>query len=86
MGLAIEQLGQRPEWRGEKISPINTIVVSKGTGYSSTGADEVAHYFFEDNGAGMAGDRLAYLDAAMDAVFHYGKWDQVAAALGVTRL
>lgn len=34
----------------------------------------------------MAADRRAYLDAAMNAVYHYGKWDQVAAALGVARL
>lgn len=86
VGEAIERLGRRPEWRGERIPPINTIVVSKSTGYSSTGADEVAHYFFDDNGAGMPGNRQVYLDAAMTAVFHYGKWDQVAAALGVARL
>lgn len=86
VGLAVEQLGRLPEWRGERIPPINTIVVSKSTGYPSTGADEIAHYFFEDNGAGMAADRKAYLDAAMNAVYHYGKWDQVAAALGVARL
>ncbi|MDQ1109307.1 hypothetical protein QE424_002466 [Stenotrophomonas rhizophila] len=55
-GQAIEQLGRRPEWRGERIPPMNTIVVSKGTGYPSTGADEIAYYFFEDNGAGMAAD------------------------------
>lgn len=86
VGLAVEQLGRLPEWRGERIPPINTIVVSKSTGYPSTGADEIAHYFFEDNGVGMAADRKAYLDAAMNAVYHYGKWDQVAAALGVARL
>lgn len=86
VGQAIEQLGRRPEWRGERIPPINTIVVSKSTGYPSTGADEVAHYFFGDNGAGMAKNRKAYLDAAMSAVYHYGKWDQIAAALGVGRL
>jgi hypothetical protein len=83
---AIEQLGRRPEWQGERIPPINTIVVSKSTGYPSTGADEVAHYFFGDNGAGMAKSRKAYLDAAMSAVYNYGKWDQIAAALGVVRL
>lgn len=86
VGLAIERLGQRPEWRGENIPPINTIVVSKDTGYPSTGADEIARYFFEDNGAGLAADRRAYLDAAMEAVYHYDKWDQVAAALGAVRL
>ncbi|WDL17324.1 MULTISPECIES: hypothetical protein [Xanthomonas] len=86
VGLAIEQLGLLPEWRGERIPPINTIVVSKSTGYPSTGADEIAHYFFEDNGAGMAADRKAYLDAAMNAVYHFDKWDQIAAALGVARL
>jgi len=86
VGQAIEQLGQRAEWRGERIPPINTIVVSKSTGYPSTGADEIAYYFFGDNGAGMAADRRAYLDAAMSAVYHYDKWDQVAAALGVARL
>ncbi|WP_369975466.1 hypothetical protein [Xanthomonas bundabergensis] len=86
VGQAIELLGQQPEWRGERIPPINTIVVSKDTGYPSTGADEIAYYFFGDNGAGMAADRLSYLDAAMNAVYHYGKWDQIAAALGVARL
>jgi hypothetical protein len=86
VGQAIELLGQQPEWRGERIPPINTIVVSKDTGYPSTGADEIAHYFFEDNGAGMATDRLAYLDAAMEAVYHYGKWEQIASALGITLL
>lgn len=86
VGLAITQLGRLPAWRGERIPPINTIVVSKSTGYPSTGADELAHYFFEDSGAGMASDRNAYLDAAMDAVYQYHKWDQVAAALGVVRL
>ncbi|MGE8228635.1 hypothetical protein [Stenotrophomonas hibiscicola] len=86
VGLAIEQLGLLPEWRGKRIPPINTIVVSKSTGYPSTGADEIAHYFFEDNGAGMAADRKAYLDAAMNAVYHFDKWDQIAAALGVARL
>jgi hypothetical protein len=86
VGLAIEQLGLLPEWQGERIPPINTIVVSKSTGYPSTGADEIAHYFFEDNGAGMAADRKAYLDAAMNAVYHFDKWDQIAAALGVARL
>lgn len=36
VGLAIEGLGRLPEWRGERIPPINTIVVSKSTGYPST--------------------------------------------------
>lgn len=82
VGQAIEQLGRRPEWRGERIPPINTIVVSKSTGYPSAGADEVAHYFFGDNGAGMAKSRKAYLDAAMNAIYHFDKWDQIAAAPG----
>lgn len=86
VGQAIQQLGHLPEWRGERIPPINTIVVSKSTGYASTGAGEIASYWFEDKGAGMDANREAYLDEAMNAVFHYGKWDQIAAALGVARL
>lgn len=85
-GQAVQLLVRRPEWRGERIPPINTIVVSKNTGYASTGAGEIASYWFEDKGVGMAANRNAYLDEATNAVFHYGKWDQVAAALGVSRL
>jgi hypothetical protein len=80
IGLAIQELGER--W-GERIPPINTIVVRAGEGTPGMGADEIAHYFFEDNGRGMKQDREAYMHAAMDAVFAYGRrWDRVAQALG----
>lgn len=84
VGVAIQELSVK--W-GDRIPPINTIVVRASTGFPGTGADEVAHYFFEDNGKGMAKDRDAYLRAAMDAVYHYGaRWDRVAQALGAPTL
>lgn len=80
VGVAIQELSLK--W-GDRIPPINTIVVRASTGFPGTGADEIAHYFFEDNGRGMAKERDAYLRAAMDAVYHYGhRWDRVAEALG----
>lgn len=80
IGVAIRELSGK--W-GDNIPPINTIVVRASTGRPGTGADEIAHYFFEDNGKGMAKDRDAYLDEAMKAVFDFGhRWDRVAKALG----
>jgi hypothetical protein len=85
IGLAIRQLSDK--WGGDKIPPINTIVVRASTGLPGVGADEIAHYFFKDNGRGMAKDREAYLAAAIDAVFNYGgRWDRVAQALGAGSL
>lgn len=79
VGLALQALGKR--WK-EKIPPLNLIVVQASTGLPGEGADEVAHYFFDDGGAGMARNRKAYIAAAMQAVFDYGaKWDRVAQAL-----
>ncbi|WP_313400030.1 hypothetical protein [Stenotrophomonas sp.] len=84
VGQVIQSLGEK--W-GEVIPPINTIVVEADTKLPSTGADEIAHYFFEDNGAGMEQDRHAYIEAAMKAVFDYGhRWDRVADALGAPTL
>lgn len=84
VGQVIQLLGEK--W-GEVIPPINTIVVEADTKLPSTGADEIAHYFFEDNGAGMEQDRRAYIEAAMKAVFDYGhRWDRVADALGAPTL
>lgn len=83
VGLAIQELSMK--W-GDRIPPINTIVVRASTGRPGTGADEIAHYFFKDNGKGMAKDREA-LEEAMQAVFHYGsRWDRVAEALGAPTL
>ena len=79
VGQVIEALGRT--W-GERIPPINTIVVDARTDLPSTGADEIAHYFFEDNGRGMEKDREAYMRAAQKAVFAYKGWDRVAEALG----
>lgn len=80
VGFALQALGKR--WK-EKIPPLNLIVVQASTGLPGKGADEVAHYYFDDGGAGMARNRKAYIDAAMQAVFDYGaKWDRVAQALG----
>lgn len=82
---AIQRLGER--WSGERIPPINTIVVDARTRLPSTGADEVAHYFFRDGGAGMTDDREAYLRQAMTAVYDYGtRWDRVAEALDAKSL
>lgn len=84
IGVAIREVGDK--W-GERIPPINTIVIRASTGLPGVGADEIAHYFFEDNGKGMARERDAYLRAAMDAVYHYGsRWDRVAEALGAPSL
>lgn len=84
IGQVIRALGEK--W-GEVIPPINTIVVQARTGLPSTGADEIAHYFFEDNGAGMKEDRRAYMQEAMNAVYSYGpRWDRVAEALGAPTL
>lgn len=81
VGFAIQELGE--QW-GEKIPPLNLIVVQADTKLPGHGADEVAHYYFDDGGAGMAANRRTYIEAAMQAVFDYGpKWDQVAQALGV---
>lgn len=81
VGFALQELGE--QW-GEKIPPLNLIVVQAHTKLPGAGADEVAHYYFDDGGAGMAANRKAYIKAAMDAVFDYGsKWDRVARALGV---
>ena len=43
VGQVIQELGEK--W-GEVIPPINTIVVEADTLLPSTGADEIAHYFF----------------------------------------
>ncbi len=84
VGFALKALGEK--W-GERIPPLNVIVVRANTGLPGVGADEVAHYFFEDAGRGMAKNRKAYLDAAMQAVFDYGqRWDRVAEALGADHL
>lgn len=84
VGFALKAIGDR--W-GERIPPLNVIVVQASTGLPGIGADEVAHYFFEDAGRGMAKNRKAYLDAAMQAVFDYGhRWDRVAEALGAEAL
>lgn len=84
VGFALKALGEK--W-GERIPPLNVIVVQANSGLPGTGADEVAHYFFEDDGRGMAKNRRAYLDAAMQAVFDYGqRWDRVAQALGADSL
>ncbi|MCD9046761.1 hypothetical protein [Luteimonas sp. MHLX1A] len=81
VGFAVRDLAQ--EW-GERIPPLNLIVVQASTGLPGVGADEVAHYFFDDGGAGMARNRRAYIEAAVQAVFDYGsRWDRVALALGV---
>lgn len=81
VGFAIQELGE--QW-GEKIPPLNLIVVQADTQLPGHGADEVAHYYFDDGGAGMAANREAYIQAAMAAVFDYGpNWDRVAQALGV---
>jgi len=81
VAFAIQELGE--QW-GEKIPPLNLIVVQAGTQLPGHGADGVAHYYFDDGGAGMAANRKAYVQAAMAAVFDYGpKWDRVAQALGV---
>ena len=84
IGFAIRELGE--QW-GERIPPINTIVVEATTQMPGLGADEVAHYFFKDNGRGIKKDREAYMRLAMDAVFAYGRrWDRVAQALGAPLL
>lgn len=84
VGFALKALGDK--W-GERIPPLNVIVVQASTGLPGVGADEVAHYFFDDAGRGMAKNRKAYLDAAMQAVFDYGqRWDRVATALGAETL
>lgn len=81
VGFAIRELGE--QW-GEKIPPLNLIVIQADTKLPGHGADEVAHYYFDDGGAGMAANRRTYIEAAMQAVFDYGqKWDRVAQALGV---
>jgi hypothetical protein len=83
-GFALKALGDK--W-GERIPPLNVIVVQASTGLPGVGADEVAHYFFDDAGRGMAKNRKAYLDAAMQAVFDYGqRWDRVALALDADTL
>lgn len=84
VGFALKALGEK--W-GERIPPLNVIVVQANTGLPGVGADEVAHYFFDDAGRGMAKNRKAYLDAAMQAVFDYGqRWDRVAQALDADSL
>ena len=84
VGFALKALGEK--W-GERIPPLNVIVVQASTGLPGVGADEVAHYFFDDAGRGMAKNRKAYLDAAMQAVFDYGqRWDRVAEALDADTL
>ena len=84
VGFALKALGEK--W-GERIPPLNVIVVQANTGLPGVGADEVAHYFFDDAGSGMANNRKAYLDAAMQAVFDYGqRWDRVAQALDADNL
>lgn len=80
IGVAIRELGE--QW-AERIPPINTIVIRAETRMPGSGADEIARYFFKDNGRGMKRDREAYMRTAMDAVFAYGsRWDRVAEALG----
>lgn len=83
VGQAIRMIG---ESMGENIPPINVIVVRRDTGYASTGADEIAHYFFSDHGKHMKKHREAYLDAAADAVYAYSRWDDVERALGIKAL
>jgi hypothetical protein len=84
VGFALKALGEK--W-GERIPPLNVIVVDARTGLPGVGADEVAHYFFDDDGRGMAKNRKAYLDAAMQAVFDYSqRWDRVAEALDAEKL
>lgn len=78
VGFAIQELGG--QW-GEKIPLLNLIVVQADTRLPGHGADGVAHYYFDDGGAGMAANRKAYVQAAMAAVFDYGpKLDRVAQA------
>lgn len=84
VGFALQELGKA--W-GERIPPLNLIVVHARTGLPGDGADEVAHYFFQDRGRGMAKNREAYLKTATQAVFDYGrKWDRVAKALNAKHL
>ena len=84
VGQVIRELGEK--W-GELIPPINTIVVDARTQMPSTGADEIAHYFFEGSGTDMEQHRDAYMRQAMQAVFDYGdRWDRVAEALGAPTL
>lgn len=84
VGFAIRELGER--W-GEKIPPLNLIVVEAETDLPGEGADAVADYFFPDGGAGIALDRRTAIEAAIDAVHDYGRrWDRVAEALGAELL
>jgi hypothetical protein len=72
---------------GLTVPPINVIVVSKTTRRPGAGADHVAAYYKID-GIDMERNRSAYMDAAAEAVFNYGKrnWDEVAKAAGAKAL
>lgn len=65
------------------IPPINVIVIDKATREPGTGADDVAAYF-KVSGIDIKKNRAAYMKAAADAVYNYGKdnWDKLAAAAG----
>lgn len=69
--------------QGLVIPPINVIVISKATKEPGTGADHVAAYYKVD-GINIKKNRTAYMKAAAEAVYNFGKtnWDKVAVAAG----
>jgi hypothetical protein len=80
VGSMVRDWGLR---HGLIIPPINVIVINKGTKEPGIGADHVAAYFKVD-GINMRRNRTAYMTAAAEAVYNFGKakWDMVAAAAG----
>lgn len=80
VGMMVRDWGKG---QGLVIPPINVIVINKVTKAPGTGADHVAAYFKVD-GIDMKKSRTAYMNAATEAVYDYGKknWDRLAAAAG----
>lgn len=80
VGFALKDLSEQ---LGEKIPPINLIVVAAATGLPGDGADGVAKYYLGALRSRDLATRHAYVLKGQKAVFDYGRWDEVASAFGV---
>lgn len=85
VGHVLQDLGTE---RGERIPPLNVLVVNKKTKLPGTGADEIVRYFFKGPSKKLSKqDRRDMMRQATEAVFTYGEqWVSVAEDLGAELL
>lgn len=80
IGFALEDL---QETLGEKIPPINVLVVNATTKLPGTGVDDfVRHYLGIRKRVLSDSDRMALIQTAQEHVFAYPHWDRIAAHFG----